>query len=311
MSRWFRHYAGMMRDGKLVSVALKVSQPIERVLWVWGAILESAAEINDDGRFEFDPAEAAYFLRSDQSDIAAVVDALNSAGRLDGDRVVNWSARQFQSDRSATRQAAYRERQREKSHDGNIRQGDDVVTSALRHGDAPDTETELDTETDSEKKESVRAVAAATRPSIDEAFERFWVVYPKRGTAANPKKPARDKFERVVKAGADPEILIAAAKRFSEVERSDGRFGTEKVAQAITWLNQQRWNDYLQSVPLESTGPPAAPPGAPSDAELRAKYAKATANGRSGLDEVQEPENAGVLRDGSGAHPGEQGPVRH
>ena len=49
MSRWFRHYAGMMRDDKLVRIAIKTKQPIERVLWIWGAILESAAEIDDNG----------------------------------------------------------------------------------------------------------------------------------------------------------------------------------------------------------------------------------------------------------------------
>ena len=43
MSRWFRHYAGMMRDDKLVRAAIKSKQSIERVLWIWGAVLESAA----------------------------------------------------------------------------------------------------------------------------------------------------------------------------------------------------------------------------------------------------------------------------
>lgn len=75
-------------------------------------------------------------------------------------------------------------------------------------------------------------------------FDEFWATYPSRGQAPNPKKPASEKFARAVKAGADPESIIAAAKRFSEIERRAGRFGTEKVAQAQTWLNQQRWTDY-------------------------------------------------------------------
>jgi hypothetical protein len=36
MSRWFRHYAGMMRDDKLVRVAIRSGQTIERVVWVYG-----------------------------------------------------------------------------------------------------------------------------------------------------------------------------------------------------------------------------------------------------------------------------------
>ena len=82
MSRWFRHYAGMMRDEKLVSAAMRSKQTIERVVWIWGAILESAAEINDAGRYEIDHAEIAYFLRADEADVAAVEGALHSLGRL-------------------------------------------------------------------------------------------------------------------------------------------------------------------------------------------------------------------------------------
>jgi hypothetical protein len=50
VSRWFRHYAGMMRDDKLVRVAIRSGQAIERVCWIWGAILESAAEIDNGGK---------------------------------------------------------------------------------------------------------------------------------------------------------------------------------------------------------------------------------------------------------------------
>jgi hypothetical protein len=83
---------------------------------------------------------------------------------------------------------------------------------------------------------------------VPDRFEEFWKVYPKRGGASNPKKPARDKFERAVKAGADPDAISAAARRYHEIERAAGRAGTDKIAQAVTWLNQQRWNDYPQTV---------------------------------------------------------------
>lgn len=100
MSRWFRHYAGMMRDEKLVRVALRAKQPIERVLWVWGAILESAAEINDGGRYELDHAECAYFLRVDEGDISVIEDALSGLGRIADSSVANWGERQFQTEKS-------------------------------------------------------------------------------------------------------------------------------------------------------------------------------------------------------------------
>src|SRR3972149_8906027 len=106
MSRWFRHYAGMMRDEKLVRAAMASKQPVERVVWIWGAILESAAEINDGGRYELDHAEVAYFLRADEADVAAIEAALTQLARVANAIVVKWGDRQYQSDRSAPRQAA-------------------------------------------------------------------------------------------------------------------------------------------------------------------------------------------------------------
>lgn len=100
MSRWFRHYAGMMRDDKLVRAALRSKQTVERVVWVWGVILESAAEIDDEGRYELDHAEVAYFLRSDDADIAAIESALGDLGRVHEGRVAKWSTRQYQNDRT-------------------------------------------------------------------------------------------------------------------------------------------------------------------------------------------------------------------
>lgn len=100
MSRWFRHYAGMMRDDKLVRAALRSKQTVERVVWVWGVILESAAEVDDEGRYELDHAEVAYFLRADDADIGAIESALADLGRVQGGRVAKWSTRQYQNDRT-------------------------------------------------------------------------------------------------------------------------------------------------------------------------------------------------------------------
>lgn len=172
MSRWFRHYAGMMRDEKLVRVALKSKQPIANVLWIWGAILESAAEIDDAGQFEVDAAEVAYFLRADEADIASIFGALETMGRTHGGSVVKWGDRQFQSDRSAERQRRLREKQQTAS-DGDpdtretvtIQPTDGGVTAQSRHGDAPETETETDTQT--EKKEDSEDKSSALDDETD------------------------------------------------------------------------------------------------------------------------------------------------
>lgn len=146
MSRWFRHYAGMMRDEKLVRVAVKSKQPVERVIWVWGAILESASEINDNGRYEFDPGEAAYFLRCDDADLVSILDGLEGFGRVSGGVVVRWGDRQFSSDSAAERQRRYRAKHANvevREHDDN-RNGDADKTS--RDGAVTSQEAETDTE---------------------------------------------------------------------------------------------------------------------------------------------------------------------
>lgn len=112
---------------------------------------------------------------------------------------------------------------------------------------------------DESKDPSSRGPVAAPKPAIakpadlTDAFDRFWLAYPKRGTASNPKQPARISFDKAVKAGADPEAIIAAAGRFDAIERAAARAGTDKVAQAVTWLNQQRWGDYPETVAEPTT----------------------------------------------------------
>lgn len=181
MTRWFRHYAGMSRDEKLVSVAIKSRQTIERVIWVWGAILESAAEIDDAGIYRFDEAEAAYFLRADEADILAIVSALEASGRLAGGCVVKWGNRQFSSDRSKERVAAYRERKRSERVQPDVippsRNGD--VTLQSRHGNAPETETETEIQEDT----SLRSVSK--KPGAAEA------------RIAEPKPPDKTRGERL------------------------------------------------------------------------------------------------------------------
>lgn len=102
---------------------------------------------------------------------------------------------------------------------------------------------------------NVRSIGKPMRPARDELQERFWQAYPSRGDAANPKAPALEKFARAVKSGVDPEAIIAAAGRYAEIERTAGRAGTEKIAQAVTWLNQRRWGDYADA-PASKSHPP-------------------------------------------------------
>lgn len=176
MSRWFRHYAGMMRDDKLVRVSIRSKQSIERVAWVWGAILESAAEIDDEGRYDVDAAEIAYFLRADQADVDGILAGLADAGRVDADRVVKWGNRQFASDRSKDRVAAHRERKRAENAGDQHQQAspDGDVTLQERHRNAPETELETETEPTSAKavvgSARKRSASTSTGSRLDDDF---------------------------------------------------------------------------------------------------------------------------------------------
>jgi hypothetical protein len=73
-------------------------------------------------------------------------------------------------------------------------------------------------------------------------FDAFWQIYPSRRPHANPKKPARLKFAAAVKDGADPADIVRGAENYraaTEAIGTDARY----VAQARTWLNEERWKD--------------------------------------------------------------------
>jgi len=81
-----------------------------------------------------------------------------------------------------------------------------------------------------------------TENKNNEFFDEFWKAYPNRGQFPNPRQPAKLKFFLALKKGVDPKTLIEAAKAYSLFV--DQEKVTEKfVAQARTWLNQERWLD--------------------------------------------------------------------
>lgn len=84
---------------------------------------------------------------------------------------------------------------------------------------------------------------------------RFWANYPKR-LGSNPKKPANDKLRVKIKAGADPERIIAGAGAYASEQQRLGKVGTEYIAQAVTWINQERWDDHLPAAPVPGAPPP-------------------------------------------------------
>ncbi len=74
-------------------------------------------------------------------------------------------------------------------------------------------------------------------------FEEFWAMYPRR-IGDNPKKPARTKFDLLVRDGIDPERIVAAAEVYRMKMQAERKFDTPFVPMARTWLHQHRFEDH-------------------------------------------------------------------
>lgn len=108
-------------------------------------------------------------------------------------------------------------------------------------------------------------MAAPVSPKVPEAvaaaFQRFMAAYPRR--RPNPTAPARLKFAELVKAGVDPEQLIAAAGRFAALCAAE-KIAPPFVPQARRWLHQREFEDFL-TLDAPATADPAQPsPDRPS-----------------------------------------------
>lgn len=74
----------------------------------------------------------------------------------------------------------------------------------------------------------------------NDEFEEFKKVYPKR-KGGNPWKSAFDVFTKLVRGGADPQEIIAAARDGIGFDRD--KIGTEFIPQAVKWLRDERFRD--------------------------------------------------------------------
>lgn len=94
----------------------------------------------------------------------------------------------------------------------------------------------LEKEREEEKRKNIRAVSS-------DGFEKFKAEYPKRD-GAQAWKPTAKLFDAAVNAGVDEARIIAGARLYRlECERK-GIVKTDKVAQALTWVRQERWAEY-------------------------------------------------------------------
>lgn len=146
-------------DPKLRRIAYCAGTTTPNVIAVWTAMLCHAAANEGELRgtmIGWKDDDCAFHLGIDRAIVFSIRSEME--GRLlDGDKVISWTKRQFQSDTSRERTQDYRERRKGTSQSGDeqkqrpnpdVTSRDRHATAVRRHGDAPDTDTETDTETE-------------------------------------------------------------------------------------------------------------------------------------------------------------------
>jgi hypothetical protein len=105
------------------------------------------------------------------------------------------------------------------------------------------------------------------RSANDEAWERFKAAYPKR-KGDFEWKTARERFDRAIRDGTDPDAIIAGAARYAEQQRSLGHIGTPYVKQASSFMAARTWEEFHDQPKANGQHGPS-PPKDDHDAEMR------------------------------------------
>lgn len=224
MSRWFRFYDAALDDPKVQRLSGDLFKS-----WINLLCLAS----RNGGRLP-DLPDVSFAMRISEAEVQSVIGKLSVAGLMDatedGWEPHNWAARQYKSDSSTERVREHRRN----------------VPETL-----PETlllcSVSVNNEAQSKKVSASEASAA---------FDKLWIAYPKR-KGPNPRKPAYDKFIRLLRAGENPEDIISGARRYAALDST--KPGTEFVPQLVTWLNQERWRDTQPEEAREIVRP--QPPG--------------------------------------------------
>lgn len=209
------------------------------LLWWWA--LDHAPD-GDLGKFDADDlADAAMWEADPETFVKALRDCGpgDSDGFLeDGGKLHDWDdyGGKYGQRVAAGRKAAAARWDKQAD-------ADPMPPHSDANADASGTQSAANTEKRREEKKN--KTVAADADDRDETFEQFWQQYP-RGPADKPggdgpKKPAAQKWRRL----SDDEraaCLIAVKHYADSLKRPDA----PNAAHAITWLNQERWEQWQE-----------------------------------------------------------------
>lgn len=198
MTRWYRAYEGTVTDPKLGEAAMIAGTSRSVAIAAWHALLESACETRDAGRFTTSPARLAVILVEPLDIARAMLDAFAEIGLTNGGSIAAWSRRQYESDSSTDRSKRHRQRKRN---------GD----ATLQGRCATPPETEADTEGSDANASGAGAPLAPPPPPqpFDVRAAIFGSAIPMLTTAGVPDRNARSLVGRWRKNHGDGAVLDA------------------------------------------------------------------------------------------------------
>lgn len=208
MSRWYRAYAGTVSDAKIGEAGLVAECSRSVCIAVWHALLESAAETNDAGRFDTTARRVAAILGEPVATIDRVLAAFDEIGLKSGNVIAAWRKRQYESDNSTERSRQHRERQRN-------------ADATLRNADASPPETDTETDTETEKKVKQERSPSGSRLAPD------W-------------QPTSDLIAFAAKEGFSPDEIARTAEQFRDYWHAVAGAKGRKADWPATWRSWVR-----------------------------------------------------------------------
>jgi hypothetical protein len=197
MTRWYRAYAGTIKDDKLAEAAVVAGCSRSVVIATWHAILESAAETAGGGRFDTTSRRVAAALGEPASVIEAVFSAMQEIGLVSGSEIPAWKRRQYESDNSTERSRRHREA---------ARNGNATLLQRCATPPYTDTDTDTDTERKIDNPISLSKAAREIEPARPVAKP-----FPSDGSIQYGDFA---EISRKAKPGVDPDVVAQAFRRF-------------------------------------------------------------------------------------------------
>lgn len=225
---WFRWHHGSVTDPKFQLIAKKSGASLPDVLAVWAYVLEQASANETRGNHgEIDSEAVDCMFGFDDGQTEAILNVMQSRGLLVDGRVSSWDKRQPKrerdTDNSAERTRAYRERQRQQSDD---QQNHVTPCDATEHQ-----------KNAREEKSREDSNTPLTPQGGTVRFEDFWNAWPKSERKHDKVKCAK-KWKR---SNLDQQADLILAD--IEVKKQTQKWREGFVEAPLVYLNGERWSD--------------------------------------------------------------------